>query len=125
MPVIFQRFWEWWTMPMMMPPGDAGGHAVDLPAPVSVPPVTVIPVPMARAPVLRSMASAPIVVDDVDQAILIAFYECGLNIDFCRPDFDLARTGKLNDVLVHASAALAQSHPLRTVADVKALLSHA
>lgn len=61
--------------------------------------------------------------DPVDEAIRQAFLACGLNVQFLAPDFDVAATGKLHDVLHHASNHLRIQHPVRTVADIKRVLS--
>jgi hypothetical protein len=58
--------------------------------------------------------------DDVDAALRRAFLRAGLNQDIYQQDFDLRSSGKLHEVLLHASDDL--GNPLRTVSDVKALL---
>lgn len=61
--------------------------------------------------------------DPAQLALVHAFGECGLNIEQVQNEqFDVARTGKLNDVLDHASSYLERPHPLRTVKDVLTFL---
>jgi hypothetical protein len=63
--------------------------------------------------------------DPIQSALVAAFATCGLpSVKATDPRFDVARTGKLNDVLDHASAILQRPHPLRTVADVTRFLSN-
>lgn len=59
--------------------------------------------------------------DEIDLALMQAFYDCGLPIASYRQDFDLLHSGKLHEVLLHASRRL--GNPLVTVADVRELLS--
>lgn len=84
------------------------------------------PVPMlpAESPATPEPSpSAPLaVVAAPDDPIRYAFEECGLPLHKLRPDFDVAATGKLNEVIHHASIARGKAHPLRTVADIQALL---
>lgn len=49
-----------------------------------------------------------------------AFGDCGLPLDQFSPDFDLLHSGKLHEVLVHASRRL--GNPLVTVDDLRKLL---
>ena len=58
--------------------------------------------------------------DEIDAALLAAFADCGLPREAYDHDFDLLHSGKLHEVLVHASARL--GNPLVTVADVRELL---
>lgn len=58
--------------------------------------------------------------NDIDAAIRAAFAHCGLNHDAYAPEFDVRQTGKFHEILIHAGDAL--GNPLRTVADLKALL---
>lgn len=58
--------------------------------------------------------------NDVDVAIRAAFHEVGLNEADYAPDFDLLRTGKVLEVVIHASRKL--GNPIVTVQDVKELL---
>ena len=60
----------------------------------------------------------------IKEAMRVACAECGLPVDVAEnPYFDLSKTGKLNDVLHHASHHLGVDHPLVTVADVMDLLA--
>jgi hypothetical protein len=61
-------------------------------------------------------------IDPIVIALQDAFAECGLPVHEFNQYFDLARTGKLNDVLHHASLKLGIEHPMRTVGDVAAYL---
>ena len=67
--------------------------------------------------ILRTVQPAE---DEVDAAMRTAFAACGLSVEAYAPEFDLAHSGKLHEVLYHASVALGD--PLVTVADVKDLL---
>ena len=58
--------------------------------------------------------------DEIDAALRAAFAECGLSGEAFAQEFDLLHSGKLHEVLHHASAKL--GNPLVTVRDVKALL---
>ena len=58
-------------------------------------------------------------------AVLDACALVGLNVDDCTEDYDLSRTGKLYEVLIHASRALGKDSELCTVADVIAWLDEA
>lgn len=58
--------------------------------------------------------------DEVDLALMEAFSDCGLPVAEFRHDFDLLHSGKLHEVLHHASRRL--GNPLVTVADVRELL---
>lgn len=71
-----------------------------------------------REPVVERPDPAPV----IEQAVRDSFAACGLNPADCAPGFDVARTGKLNDVLHHASATIGLSHPIRTVQDIHDLL---
>lgn len=62
--------------------------------------------------------------DPTADALRHAFSACGLNVaHVTNTRFDVARTGKLNEVLEHAAAHLGTAHPLRTVADLTAFLT--
>lgn len=58
--------------------------------------------------------------DEVDTALRGAFTDCGLPQDSYSADFDIRHSGKLHEVLLHASARL--GNPLHTVADLSNLL---
>jgi hypothetical protein len=53
---------------------------------------------------------------EVWAAMRQAFAECGLNVNLCVAEFDLLASGKLDDVIHHASTTLGR--PIRTVHDV-------
>ena len=74
-----------------------------------------------RAQAWRLLRERLPVENDIDTALRAAFAECGLATDAYLPEFDLAASGKLHEVLYHASAKL--GNPLATVADAKRLLS--
>jgi len=42
--------------------------------------------------------------DEIDGALLKAFAQSGLSVDKYSPDYDLLHSGKLHEVIVHASA---------------------
>jgi hypothetical protein len=76
-----------------------------------------------ESPALPITAAVPDVrPNGIDEAIRQAFDDCGLPLHKFAPDFDVASTGKLNEVIHHASARMGRSHPIRTVRDVNALL---
>lgn len=54
----------------------------------------------------------------VTDAIRDACKQSGLPMHQINDQFDLAKAGKLNDVIVHMSKSLGTQHPLRTVGDV-------
>lgn len=56
------------------------------------------------------------------EAVLAACEQAGLNRDLLQPNFDLAATGKLNDVIHYAAIKLGRTHPVRTCQDVVALM---
>lgn len=58
--------------------------------------------------------------DEIDAALRGAFADCGLPLDAYTPEFDVLHTGKLHEVLVHASRRL--GNPLVTVDDLRELL---
>lgn len=58
--------------------------------------------------------------DEIDVALKGAFMDCGLNVDGYAHDVDLLASGKLHEVLVHASRRL--GNKLTTVQDVRELL---
>ena len=55
---------------------------------------------------------------EITASVRQACADVGLPLEQMAPGFDLARTGKLYDVLALASARLGKDHELRTVADV-------
>lgn len=59
--------------------------------------------------------------DEIDAALVAAFRDAGLPQDACHDDFDLARSGKLHEVLYHASHRL--GNPLTTMRNLRDLLS--
>lgn len=59
----------------------------------------------------------------VRQALAEAFWQAGLNIAQYGDDYDLAKTGKLPDLLYRCSATMGQATPLRTVGQVVRFLS--
>lgn len=67
--------------------------------------------------ILGSVKPTP---DEVDKALLKAFGDCGLNKELYSPEFDVLHSGKLHEVIVHASRNL--GNPLVTVNDLKELL---
>ncbi len=70
-------------------------------------------------------APAPIVAiqPDILEAIKNAFGDKGLPLEAFSETFDVARSGKLNDIIHHVADTLNTKHPLRTVADVARLFS--
>jgi hypothetical protein len=58
---------------------------------------------------------------EIDAALKGAFADCGLPAASYHPECDVLRTGKLHEVLVHASRRL--GNPLVTVDDLRELLS--
>lgn len=76
--------------------------------------------PLVRAWAWWTLANVAPPEDEVDAALRRAFLRAGLNQALYQPDFDLRGSGKLHEVLLHASDDL--GNPLRTVEDVKALL---
>ncbi len=56
--------------------------------------------------------------DPIDDAVRAAFARCGLPTEQYGPGFDLARTGKLYEVLHYAGIYAKIDHELRTVGDV-------
>jgi hypothetical protein len=60
--------------------------------------------------------------DEFDLALIKAFDECGLPLHKFSRDFDIAQTGKLNDVIHHAARYRGLPHPMRTVSDVRQML---
>jgi hypothetical protein len=70
-----------------------------------------------------AILAPPAIQEDAEHAaIRHAFDECGLPLAKLKDDFDVSATGKLNDVLHHASVKLGKAHPLRTVKDIAARL---
>ena len=67
--------------------------------------------------ILKRLHPSP---DDVDRAVVQAFADCGLNVDLCHDTFNVRASGKIHEVLIHASDRL--GNPLVTVADLKAML---
>ena len=61
---------------------------------------------------------APVEPNDsaVEEAIMKAAAHCGVNVDLMQPKFDLLHTGKLGEIIYHASIELGR--PIRTVQDV-------
>ena len=62
-----------------------------------------------------------------DERMLVVKDVCrkiGLNADAVSPDFNIATTGKLNDLLHHLAVDLKQDHPVTTIHDVLALFDH-
>lgn len=57
---------------------------------------------------------------EIDQAIRGAFQDCGMSEALYTPEFDLRNSGKLHEVLVHASNRL--GNPLITVNQLRELL---
>lgn len=65
----------------------------------------------------------PLVIEArVREAVYRAAVHQGLNTDAWYPEMDLLRTGKLQDILMLASADLSIDHGLHTVGDVCAYL---
>lgn len=58
----------------------------------------------------------------LEEAMRHAFGEAGLNIDDYDEDFDVAATGKLNEVMHYAAQRYGVSHPTKTVADIKRVI---
>jgi hypothetical protein len=58
--------------------------------------------------------------DEIDEAIRYAFAQSGLNQDDYHRDYDLLHSGKLNEILFHATNKL--GNPLITVNDLRDLL---
>lgn len=78
-------------------------------------------VPMG--PSASASTSAAIVASvDPSDPLRYAFEECGLPVHKLRPDFDVAATGKLHEVIHHASQKMGKAHPIRTVSDIQAIL---
>lgn len=61
--------------------------------------------------------------ESVASAVLEAYTYCGLPLDHYGPEFNLARTGKLQDVLLRAARAVDSDHQFETVQDVISVLS--
>lgn len=55
---------------------------------------------------------------EIMNAVMSTCAKCGLPMDAVNAQFDLAKTGKLGDVILHASRSLGLDHPVRTVEDV-------
>lgn len=70
----------------------------------------------------RASAAPSVPVDPIVLAVQDAYTECGLPQHEFNAHFDLARTGKLNEVLHRAAEKLGKDHPLRTVDDVTQFL---
>lgn len=61
----------------------------------------------------------------VEDAVRDSYQDVGLPLHFYAPDFDVARSGKLHDLLHRVGAKLGRSHRLQTVDDViQHFLSH-
>lgn len=62
---------------------------------------------------------------DILEVVRLACRDVGLNHEDITTEFDLRATGKLYDVLHHASETLGKDHELRTVGDVVSWLTEA
>jgi hypothetical protein len=73
---------------------------------------------------LTTKLEPPVLASPIDplDAIKLAYEDVGLPMDEFSPEFDLARTGKLNDVLTRAAKHVGCKHPVRTIADLHKLL---
>jgi len=61
----------------------------------------------------------------LEDCVWEACKEAGLDTSRLGADFDIAATGKLNDVLVFTARRLQGTHPMRTMGDVVRLLEGA
>ncbi len=77
-----------------------------------------VPLSPEHAEALQSLFTRPDHDALVLDAVKVAHVECGLSAEAFGPDFDLSRTGKLYEVLHHASIRLGIDHSLRTVGDL-------
>lgn len=76
------------------------------------------------APIVDAVAVVEVGIDPaIPRAVHRSFGSTGLPIDQFDDDFDLERTGKVQDVLHHSAGYLGIDHGLHTVGDVIVFLS--